>query len=340
MIGKIFGINQIYFLFLFFLVLFSTATLLIGETPWFHVWTGIKQRLAGISTEWNPFLDERLPRLIVILCTGASLAVAGAIMQSLFHNPLASPSVLGITSGGSLLALFVFISGVHLSYPFLLPMAAVVGCFLTLFIVYTFSHYNGGIQLTTLILSGIAISTVLIASQGAILYAYRDHWQLIQTLTEWEAGSTADRSWQHVHMQLPLTLVGLAGCWHYRNEINLLALGEEEAKNLGVEVPIVRWRLFLCIALLTGGAIASVGIIAYFGLILPNLLRRLQGPDNRTLILLCMLVGGTSLVGLDVFLRYFKIHLVTIGNISALIGGAFFLVLLFKSHELTRQKTC
>src|SRR5262249_16877241 len=154
----------------------------------------------------------------------ASLAVSGAVLQALFHNPLASPSVLGITSGGSLVVVFVFVLGWHIDYPFILPVSAMAGCLFTLLVVYALSHYNGGVRLTTLILSGIAISSVLMATQSAIMYAYRDQWQLMQTLAEWEAGSTTDRSWQHVHMQLPLALVGLTGCWIYRREINLLAL--------------------------------------------------------------------------------------------------------------------
>jgi iron complex transport system permease protein len=222
---------EIYLFFFALSTLVAAITLFTGDTPWPLVWDGVKQRLAGGSWEWNPLLDERLPRLIVMLCTGASLAASGAVMQALFHNPLASPSVLGITAGGSLLVVISFVFGLHIEYPFLLPVAAFVGCILTLFIVYSFSRSQSGVFLTTLILTGIAISAVLMALQSALLYAYRDNWQLIQTLTEWEAGSTLDRSWQHVNMQLPLTLIGLAGCFLYRTEINILSLGEEEAKN-------------------------------------------------------------------------------------------------------------
>lgn len=326
--------KNIYILFWGLLAIFSIATLSYGDTP-FHI---VFQRLFEGSNQWNPLLHERLPRLIVILCTGASLAVSGAVMQALFHNPLASPSVLGITSGGSLVVTFIFILGWHFRYPFLLPISAIAGCLATLLIVYRLSRQQGKVKLGTLILSGIAISTVLTAAQSAIIYAFRDQWQLIQILTEWEAGSTTDRNWNHVHMQLPLTIVGLLGCWLYRQEINILALGEEEAANLGVEVETVRWRLFLCIALLTGGAIAAVGIIAYFGLVLPNIIRRLQGPDNRILIPMCILVGSSLLAGLDIILRLFSIHSLTIGNISAILGGGFFLMLLFGSREMRAQQ--
>ncbi len=327
-------------LYLFFgLILFvgTIATLTGGAIPWNDVWHGVLNRFQNISSEWNPLLDERLPRLIVLLCTGASLAVSGAVLQALFHNPLASPSILGMSCGGSLLVTLVFFMQWHLQYPYSVPMAAFVGCLSTLLLVYGISKRKGVIHITILILTGIAVSTLLLAVQGAITYALRDQWQLIQTLTEWEAGSTADRNWKHVHMQVPITLVGLWGCLSYRQEVNILALGEEEAKNLGVEVEKVRWHLFLCVALLTGGALAAVGIIAFFGLVLPHLIRRLCGPDSRYLVPLNIIAGSSSLLFLDVILRYFHIHAFSIGNISTILGGIFFIVLLTDLGQGSRR---
>lgn len=320
-------------------IVVSFLTLTTGDIGWGSVWDGVLARLNGTSYKWNPLLDERLPRLIVLLCTGASLAVGGAVMQSIFHNPLASPSVLGITSGGALSAILIFILGLSTTHPYLIPITAVAGCFITLIVVYLISLSQNGPHLNNLILTGIAISTLLLAIQGALLYSMRDHWELIQTITEWESGSTVDRSWRHVHMQLPLAIVGLAGCWFYRSEMNLLALGEEEAKNLGVEVEKVRWRLFLCVALLTGGALAAVGSIAFFGLILPHLVRGVVGPDHRRVIPFCLFGGAVTLTGLDSTLRLFSIRSLSVGTISAMIGGVFFLLLLFRTGRVeTAQK--
>lgn len=322
-----------------FLFFSMAATLLFGAIPLQEISQGIYQRVFLGSSNWNPLLDERLPRLIVLICSGASLAVSGAVLQSLFNNPLASPSILGISIGGSLMVTLAFFLEWHDTYPYAIPASAFFGCILTLLSVYGLSRRRGEVQMTTLILTGIAVSTLLLAIQGAITYALRDHWQLMQIITEWAAGSTTDRSWSHVHMQLPLTIVGLAGCWIYAHEINILALGEEEAINLGVEVSKVRWRLFLCVALLTGGTIAAVGIIAFFGLVLPNLLRRILGPDNRRLVPLNMLAGASSLLTIDIFLRIFEIQAFSIGNISAILGGIFFLILLFgiqKDHSYSR----
>ena len=228
----------------------AILTLTTGAIPNESVYSGIAARFFANDNTWNPLLDERLPRLIVLICTGASLAVSGAVLQSLFHNPLASPSVLGISCGGCLLVTIVFILDWHFIYPYSVPIAAFFGCLITLLIIYTLSKRSGVVQISTLILTGIAISTLLLAIQGAITYALRDQWELIQTITEWEAGSTTDRNWKHVNMQLPLTIVGLLGCLHYCSEINILALGEEEALNLGVNVKQVRFRLFIFVALL------------------------------------------------------------------------------------------
>lgn len=306
-------------------------TIFLGEIPWTIVWSGALDRLFNESSLWNPLLDERIPRILVILCTGASLAVSGAVMQALFQNPLASPSVLGISSGGCLLVTLVFVQGLYLNYPYAIPLAAFIGCLGTLILIFGLTRSQGTGTVHDLLLTGIAVSTVLIAIQGGIMYALRDQWQLIQTLTEWEAGSTFDRSWKHVHMQLPLTIAGLTGCFLYRQEIDMMAMGEEEALHLGVEVNAIRWRLFFCVSLLTAGAVAAVGMIPFFGLILPHLMRRFTGPDHKRLIPLCSLGGAVILLSIDLLLRHFQLYAISIGNVSALIGGLFFLTLLSKT---------
>lgn len=303
-----------------------------GDIPFSFAFSHACERIQGHSSSWNPLLDERIPRIIVILCSGAALAASGAVMQALFQNPLASPGILGLCAGGSLSVTCVFILGWHVHYPFAIPMAACAGTLATLLIIYSLTKWPRQTHLNHLIMTGIALSTLLISVQGAILYALRDHWQMIQTLTEIEVASTLDRTWRHVHMQLPITLVGLWGCWHYRREIDILALGDEEAKNLGVDVERVRWHLFVCIALLIGGAIAAVGMIAFLGLILPHLLRRLHGPENVRLIPLCMLGGGAILLALDILLRILAIQALTIGTVTAILGGFLFLLLLMEEQ--------
>jgi iron complex transport system permease protein len=326
-----------YFLFILLFIAGCVITCTYGALPWATIWEGAVARIKGESNLWNPLLDERLPRLIVILCTGASLAATGAIMQALFQNPLAAPSVLGISSGGSLLVIPVFVLGWHVSYPFAISIAAFCGCLLTLLLVYCLARYHGPIQMHNLILTGIAISSLLLSIQGAVLYSLRDHWQLIKLITEWEVGSTLDRSWKEVHMQLPLTLIGLCGALKYRHEINLLALGDEEAIHLGVDVAKVRWRLILCVALMTGGVIAAVGMIMFYGLIMPHILRKIFGADHSRLIPVCIGYGSVILLFMDLGLRIFEVRAFALGNITAILGGLALVVLLLRKSATTQS---
>jgi iron complex transport system permease protein len=290
------------------------------------------QRLT-VGSPWNPLIDERLPRLLVCLFSGASLACSGAVMQSLFRNPLASPSVLGCTFGASFFVSLVFASNLQLSFPFLVSIAGILGCLISLFIVYAMSHKNNLLNLNVLILSGIAVSTVFISMQNVLIYQLKENWHLMQTITEWSNGQTHDLNWTHVHLQAPLTIIGLAVCLRYTKELNLLATGEEEARVLGVNVEQVRFRLLLASSLLIGGTVASCGIISFFGLILPHILRKLFGSNNRYLIPSSIFGGAFTFAGLDLILRIGKIQAFSIGNISAVFGGIFFLFLLYQQKQ-------
>lgn len=317
------------------LLLFSFFTVLaIGEIPLPDLIAHAKERLFGSETGWNALLDERLPRALLLITTGASLAVSGAVMQSLFHNPLASPGTLGITSGGSLFVILSFATGVHSLSLFALPLAAIAGCLATLLLVWRLASRNGETVIYHLLLTGIATTTLFVAFQGAVTYLLRDDWTLVQTITEWQAGSTFNRSWRDLHIQLPLAIVGFAIIFSYLRELDILALGDEEAKNLGVDIRPVRFRLFLAVALLSGGALAAVGVVAFFGLLLPHMVRMLTGSTHRKVIPLSLLLGGSFLALLDALLRFFHLHFLTIGTLSALLGGLFFFFLLGK--ELRR----
>lgn len=324
-------INKIYIAYIclgILIAIFSAILLATGQIDWDTVWKGALERIQGTTHAWNALLDERIPRLIVLLCSGASLAASGAIMQSLLQNPLAAPTILGLTAGSSLMVVLVFISGFHLVYSWSVPLAAILGSLAILSILACMNRAHDKRPFSELILLGIALATLLLAIQQTVLYAFRDNWQLIQVVTEWEAGSSFDRSWEHVHMQLPVTIIGLAVCFYYRNEMNILALGDEEARTLGVDVRTVRWRLILSVSLLSGGATAALGSVPFFGLILPHLLRRLFSSNHRILIPLCVFGGAATLIAFDILLRQTQLHFLTIGNLSAIFGGVFFLYLL------------
>lgn len=303
-------------------------TLTTGPMTWNLVIEGAFLRITGATTAWNPLLDERIPRLVVLLSTGASLAVAGAVIQSLFQNPLAGPGLLGLTAGSSLATIIVMlVGGWHLSMRWTLPIASVAGAIVVLGLLV--ACWRGGRRsIGDLLLLGIGISTLLFAVQQSLLYAFRDQWQLLQSVAEWEAGSSLNRGWHHVHMQLPLAIVGLLTSWYHRHELDLLALGDEEAHTLGVDVAALRWRLILAVGLLVGGATAALGAVPFFGLLLPLLLRRCYGASHRKLLPLCIGIGAVALALGDALLRSSGLYMLTLGNITALLGSFCFLLLL------------
>lgn len=278
-------------------------------------------------------MEEAIPRLLTLIFCGASLSVAGAVTQSLFQNPFASPGTLGISSGSSLCVLLAFACGLHLSYPFLLPFAAIIGSLASFSFVYFLSLKNNFPHNHHLILAGIAISTVLFSTQQTLLYALRENWSLMQTLTEWESGSTFDLSWQHFHMAFPLSFVGLFICLYLRQEINILSMGLEDAENLGCDVKKTQLTLFFSVAFLTGSSCASIGNLPFFSFILPHITRKITGPNNRILLPICAINGACCLTGMDLFLRFFQITSFSIGHLSSLFGGSFFLYLLCKDRR-------
>lgn len=343
--------TRVYTFLICLLISIFIMTLFVGETPWILIRPSLFTWFKNPTVVWNPLLDERLPRAIVLLCTGASLAVAGIIMQSIFQNPLASPDILGMISGGSLASSFVFVLGWHLYFPFLASIASVLGCLLALLIIFAINHslnyakYSNlheihAINNSQLLLIGIAFSMVLLAIQGALHYAIKDQWHLSQMVTEWLAGSTLDRNWNHVHMQLPLTIVGLMGSWKYRAELNLLSLGEEEANRLGVEVNKIRMRLFFCVALLLGGSLAGLGVIPFFGFLVPQLGRIFLGCDHRLLIPFCFVTGSILLLAFDIALRLLSIHMLSISHLFGFVGGLFFLIMLVKRNQMFGEAPC
>lgn len=287
------------------------------------------QRLLG-QESWSLLLDERLPRALVLSLSGASLAAAGAVMQSIFKNPLASPSSLGITSGGSLLALLGLYLGWGQTLPFSIALLSFSGCLLTLYLVFFFSKLTPK-NPQNLLLIGIALATFLSAIEGFCLLSLRNHWPLLPLVEQWLSGSSEGRAWFHVQLLLPLSLAGIWGILKRSHEADLLALGDEEASALGMDVEQSRWELFFLISLLTGGSLAAIGHLPFLGLLLPHCLRAYTGPILKKLLPFCLIVGAGSLIWMDVLLRMWDNPNLTLGQLCSLLGGAGFLLLLLST---------
>ncbi len=283
------------------------------------------------TTERAIVLDIRLPRLILALLVGAALAVAGAVMQSFFQNPMAAPSILGVSAGATLGATAAIMLGLNLGVWGLspVPVAAFIGALAVCAAVYLLSRRGGRTPVTLLLLTGIALGSLASALSSFLLI--RGQQGDLDMVIIWMMGSIANRGWPEVQMILPYVLAASAIVYLYSRELNVLLLGDEQAYYLGVPVERVKLILLVLASLLAAAAVAVTGTIGFIGLIVPHLIRLLAGPDHRTLLPLCFLAGGVVL-GLSDIVASLAGE-VPIGIVTSLLGAPFFLYLLHRTRE-------
>jgi iron complex transport system permease protein len=278
----------------------------------------------------------RLPRVIAAVFIGAALAVSGAVMQGIFRNPLAESGILGVTVGGSLGAVFAFSTGLALAGLWVVPIFAFTGSLAAALIVYVLSLERGRTHVTTLLLAGIALNTfmsALIAMQLLIT----DDVSLAQAILNWLVGSLSGRGWRHVVVIVAPIVVTLALMYRYSRDLNLLLMGEETAQGLGTNVQRTRLILLTLTALATGVAVSMAGAIGFVGLVVPHVLRLLVGPDHRVLLPASALGGAAFLVIADTITRLVLAYQeLPVGVITSLIGGPFFLYLLWRYRRNAR----
>jgi iron complex transport system permease protein len=274
----------------------------------------------------------RLPRVILALLVGSSLAVSGAVLQGMFRNPLADPGLIGVSSGAALGA----VASVALGFSFLgvatLPVFAFVGGVITSITVYFIARHDGKTEIVTLVLTGIALNTVSGALTGLLTYVASD--QQLRAVVFWSLGSLGSATWTTVGASTPFIVVGLLMIPRWGGALDLFVLGEREARHLGVDTERVRLELIMITALMTGAAVAVAGVVGFVGLIVPHLLRLLAGPSHRVLLPACAL-GGASLVLLaDLAARTIASPAeLPLGVITALLGGPFLLLLMLRTRR-------
>jgi iron complex transport system permease protein len=274
-------------------------------------------------------LEVRMPRILIAALVGASLAVAGTAMQGIFRNPMASPYILGLSSGaafGASLAIVLGLSFVFMGVEFAVPLLAFIFCFITLFIVYGISATKMGVPVTTLLLAGIAVGSLFTALVSMIKYFAGDN---LSSIVYWMMGGLWTSNWQQVWVTLPLVVIGTVALMYYSRELNLMMVGEEHATNLGVNVRRSRLMILVWSSLLTAAAVAVSGVIGFVGLIVPHTLRIILGPDNRILMPASIVGGAAFMIGMDTVARtIIPGSELPVGIITALIGAPFFLWLL------------
>ncbi|MDN4475837.1 iron ABC transporter permease [Demequina sp. SYSU T00192] len=293
----------------------------------------------GVDTAWTPTSDVttqalwqiRFPRVAMSVLVGAALAVAGAVMQAIFGNPLAEPGVVGVSSGAALGAALAIVTGAALGSVASVAGLAFAGGVGVTMLVYTMARSNGRTEVVTLLLTGIAVNAF--AGAGLALLLFMGDSAAREQIVFWQLGSLNGSRWNEVAVVAALTAVGVAVSLGLASRYDLLALGERTAAHLGVRVERLRIVSILVVAVLTGAAVAYAGIIAFVGLVVPHVMRMVLGPAHRALLAASALGGAVLLTYADVAARTLVSGAeLPIGLLTSLVGGPFFFWLLRRAR--------
>lgn len=276
--------------------------------------------------------EVRFPRVALGILVGAALSSAGAIMQGVFGNPLADPGVVGVSSGAAVGASLMIVTGLAAGSSFAIPVGAFVTGIITSLIVYTISRSGGRTQVITLILTGVAINAFCGAALALMTFAATVNQR--EQIVFWQMGSLAGSLWESVTTIFPLLVVGLVFAVLIAGKLDLLSLGDDAARHLGLNIERLRIGSILVVSLLTAAAVAFAGIIGFVGLVVPHLIRMIVGPGHRVLVPASAIGGSLLLVLADTVARtavpYAELPL---GMLTALIGGPFFFFLIKNSQK-------
>lgn len=284
--------------------------------------------------------DIRLPRLILGVLVGAALAVSGALMQGLFRNPLADPGLVGISAGAGMGAIVAIVLGglapialTRLVGYYLVPLAAALGGWAAMYVLYRVATRRGRTSVATMLLAGIALAALTGALSGILIYKASD--AQLRDLTFWGMGSLAGATWTKVLTALPIICAALAVSPFVSRGLNGLALGEAAASHLGINIQRVKSAAILSVTGATGAAVAVSGGIGFIGLVVPHMLRLAIGPDHRFLIPNAALLGATLLLAADAISRtLIQPAELPIGIVTAIMGAPVFLWILLRNRGL------
>lgn len=268
---------------------------------------------------WN----IRLPRMILAALVGLNLALAGAILQGVMNNPLADPSIIGISSGAGLFAIVILV--IMPQHQGLVPLAAFLGAMLAAIIIYSLA-WKGGIEPTRIILAGVAVSALFGAGISGILVFYSDR---VHGALTFMNGSLSSRSWPEVQTILPYTVVGIILVNVFAEKLNILILGDDVARGLGLNVELTRLGFTALAALLASSAVSVVGLLGFVGLIVPHSIRLIIGNDYKYMLPASAILGSVLLMFSDTFARTILSPVeIPVGIVMAVLGVPFFLYLL------------
>ena len=313
---------------LLLLMLAATMIGIVGFSPASvvdNLWRGLSGEGADVI-----FWNLRLPRIVLCVLIGAVLSVSGATYQAVFRNPLTDPYVLGISSGASLGAAVAILLGLEGSF-FGVGLLALATALLTVVLIYKIASLGNRMHTATLLLTGVCFTFLATAIVSFLMVINQDK---MDRIIFWTMGSFASVSWTDVLIMLPVAVAGIAVVLYHSKDLNLLLVGSETAKSLGVEVEKVKKILLLATTLMVAFAVSACGVIGFVGLVVPHCIRLVSGSDNRLIIPYSIVVGGIFLLLCDTLSRTVLMPSeIPVGSVTALVGAPMFIYLLYKSKK-------
>lgn len=301
--------------------------------------TGLSDSKSFLPQQAAVFLSLRLPRVLLGVLVGAALGISGAAIQGLFRNPLAEPSLIGISSGATLFAvmmivleLSVFNALTGLLGFYALSVAAFIGAGITTMIVYRIAMKNGKTAITTLLLTGIAINALAGSFTGLLTYLATD--AQLRNITFWGLGSLGGASWNTVSSLLPFVLLPVLTLPFLAKALNGFVLGESQALHMGINTKLVKKLIIILSTMAVGASVAVAGMIGFIGLIIPHILRMIFTADHRLVIPGSALLGGALLTAADLVARTLVAPAeLPIGILTAMIGCPVFIYIIISDRS-------
>ncbi len=306
-----------------FLVVSILLSISLGATtiPVSKIFDALIVEKEGLT--YNIIKNIRMPRTFVGMLVGICLSLSGAILQGVMRNSLASPNIIGVSSGAGLAATICLV--LIPEYAYLTPIAAFIGAFVTTILIYMISYKNG-IRPLRMVLAGVAVSSLVNAIINLILIFYPDR---VQDTLGFTIGTLNMALWSDFRMLLPYTLVGLILCFLFARKMNVLMLGDEVASSLGVHVERSRFFFIALASLLAASSVSVVGLLGFVGLIVPHIVKLLIGSDYRYVYVGSTFLGGAIVIFCDTIARVVLAPMeIPVGITMAILGVPFFLYLL------------
>jgi iron complex transport system permease protein len=324
-------------------LLLAVAVGAVWVSPWSTLrlvaWKlGLIDRPADVERSAEVILFQlRLPRVLLAAVVGAALAASGTVFQGLFRNALADPAIIGVSSGAALGAVLVIVTaGAGTLGALALPLAAFAGAMGTALVVYRLARIGPTVHIATLLLAGIAVAAIISSLMSLVMSFSGEE---IRDIYAWLLGGLVSEGWRSVGIALPVVVLGIVGAALVSHELNLVALGEERAVQLGIEVDRLKRRAIAVGAVLAAAAVSVAGVVGFVGLMTPHLLRLVIGADLRRLLGASVLGGATLMILADLLARtVIAPSELPVGVVTALLGGPFFLFLLRREGKQARAR--